>query len=183
MTVFFFVLPMFLATYFKSEYSVFVHIFFVFKSTFSLIHLLCFHCISACTRTHLHNLLMVRLPDRVIIGLVTWGSVYVCVCERRVIAMRDLPLSKTRSGDNLIIKDLFFSRLPLSLPFHQLADNARNVTHCHHLACVCVCEWVGDFVFKCVFCGFPCFCAAIAPLLYCGIESVKVENLPLFLGV
>lgn len=94
--------------------------------------------------------------------------------ERCVTAMRDLPLSKTRSGDNLIIKDLFFSLLlsPLTPPtpllssslLYQLADNARNVTRCHHLVCVSVC----------VFCGFADYCSAVSSLLYWGIESVKL---------
>lgn len=66
------------------------------------------------THTPTHTLLTVRMPDRVIIGLVTWGvrmCVFACTRKCRVIAMWGLPLSQTRSGDNLIIKDLFFSPL------------------------------------------------------------------------
>lgn len=88
------------------------------------------------THTHTHPPVMVRLPDRVIIGLVTWCRC-VCVCLRALCHRCAGPaLSKTRSGDNLIIKDLFFSPLiSLSLLlFQHLADNAGDVAHCQHLA-------------------------------------------------
>lgn len=99
------------------------------------------------THASLYSLLTVRQPDRVIIGPVTC-PVRVCVCARielHVLQCGSCPSSKTRSGDNLIIKVLLFF-LSFSPPssfrsLRQRADGGRDVTRCHRLVCVrwCVC--------------------------------------------